>query len=93
MNTRFARFINVPELMTIFGEVADIRTAEMLNLPIPKLKGDKARTIACPASSVCLRSSSKPCSRGRRQFAMGKSNQAKTICWQSRQTVARPRSI
>lgn len=51
MNTRFARFINVPELMTIFGEVADIRTAEMLNLPIPKLKGGKARIIACPASS------------------------------------------
>src|SRR5262249_32280133 len=50
MNTRFARFINVPELMTIFGEVADIRTAEMLNLPVPKLKGGKARIIACPAS-------------------------------------------
>lgn len=52
MNTRFARFINVPELMTIFGEVADIRTAEMLNLPVPRLKGGKARIIACPASSA-----------------------------------------
>ncbi len=52
MNTRFARFINVPELMTIFGEVADIRTAEMLNLPVPKLKGGKARIIACPASAA-----------------------------------------
>jgi hypothetical protein len=50
MHTRFARFINVPELMTIFGEVADIRTAEMLNLPVPKLRGGKPRIVACPAS-------------------------------------------
>lgn len=50
MHTRFARFINVPELMAIFGEVADIRTAQMLNLPVPKLRGGKPRTIACPAS-------------------------------------------
>ncbi|MBI5720668.1 MAG: DEAD/DEAH box helicase [Burkholderiales bacterium] len=50
MHTRFARFINVPELMTVFGEVADIRTAEMLNLPVPKLRGGKPRTVACPAS-------------------------------------------
>jgi hypothetical protein len=50
MHTRFARFINVPELMAVFGEVADIRTAEMLKLPIPKLRGDKPRIVACPAS-------------------------------------------
>ncbi len=52
MHTRFARFINVPELMAVFGEVADIRTAEMLNLPVPKLRGGKARTVACPASTA-----------------------------------------
>ena len=52
MHTRFARFINVPELMTVFGEVADIRTAEMLKLPIPKLRGDKPRIVACPASQA-----------------------------------------
>ena len=50
MHTRFARFINVPELMAVFGEVADIRTAEMLKLPVPKLRGGKPRTVACPAS-------------------------------------------
>ena len=49
MHTRFARFINVPELMAVFGEVADIRTAEMLDLPVPKLRGGKPRTVACPA--------------------------------------------
>lgn len=34
--TRFAKFYNLPELMTIFKEVADIQTADMLNLPVPK---------------------------------------------------------
>lgn len=52
MHTRFARFINVPELMAIFGEIADIRTAEMLGLPVPKLRGGKPRTVACPASTA-----------------------------------------
>ncbi|MEQ7989529.1 DEAD/DEAH box helicase family protein [Xanthomonas hortorum] len=52
MHTRFARFINVPELMSIFGEVADIRTAEMLDLPVPKLRGGKARILACPPSAA-----------------------------------------
>ena len=33
--TRFAKFYNLPELMTMFKEVADIQTADMLNLPIP----------------------------------------------------------
>jgi len=37
MHTRFARFINLPELMSMFGEVADIRTAEMLKLPVPRV--------------------------------------------------------
>jgi len=50
MHTRFARFINVPDLMAVFGEVADIRTAEMLDLPVPALRGGKPRTVACPAS-------------------------------------------
>lgn len=35
MKTRFARFFNLPELIAIFKEVADIKTADMLNLPTP----------------------------------------------------------
>ena len=34
--TRFAKFYNLPELMAAFKEVADIRTADMLKLPVPK---------------------------------------------------------
>ncbi len=34
--TRFSRFYNLPELMSMFKEIADIQTADMLNLPVPK---------------------------------------------------------
>lgn len=34
--TRFAKFYNLPELMSMFKEIADIQTAETLNLPVPK---------------------------------------------------------
>ncbi|HAE44453.1 MAG TPA: adenine methyltransferase [Lachnospiraceae bacterium] len=34
--TRFARFFNIPELMSLFKEVADIQTSDMLNLPVPE---------------------------------------------------------
>ena len=34
--TRFARFYNLPELMAMFKEIADIKTADMLDLPVPK---------------------------------------------------------
>ena len=36
MKTRFAKFYNLPELMVMFREVADIQTADMLNLPVPE---------------------------------------------------------
>ena len=36
MKTRFAKFYNLPELMMMFREVADIQTADMLNLPVPE---------------------------------------------------------
>lgn len=38
VHTRFAKFVNVPELMTVFREVADIKTADMLDLPVPVAK-------------------------------------------------------
>ena len=34
--TRFAKFYNLPELMAMFKEIADIQTADMLNLPVPQ---------------------------------------------------------
>jgi len=50
LNTRFARFINVPELMQIFRQSADVQTAAMLNLPRPKLEGEKPTIRNAPAT-------------------------------------------
>jgi len=36
--TRFAKFFNLPELMSMFKEVADIKTADQLHLPVPEAK-------------------------------------------------------
>lgn len=47
---RFARFVNVPELMQLFRQTADIQTAEMLKLPIPKLETGRAITVRAPCS-------------------------------------------
>lgn len=49
---RFARFYNLPELMTMFRNVADIQTANMLKLPVPALKGGKIQNIETPASTI-----------------------------------------
>lgn len=48
--SRFAKFTNLPELMTIFKNMADIQTADMLKLPVPKLKEDKHQLITSEAS-------------------------------------------
>ncbi|MCD8356975.1 MAG: SNF2-related protein [Clostridia bacterium] len=42
--TRFAKFYNLPELMQMFREVADIQTADMLNLPVPKVNYRNIKT-------------------------------------------------
>ena len=47
--TRFANFYNLPELMAIFKEVADIQTADMLNLPVPKANYE---TVVCKPSEM-----------------------------------------
>ena len=42
--TRFAKFYNLPELMQMFKEVADIQTADMLKLPVPKVNYHNIKT-------------------------------------------------
>lgn len=42
--TRFAKFFNLPELMLMFREVADIQTADMLKLPVPKVNYHNIKT-------------------------------------------------
>ncbi len=50
LHTRFARFVNVPELMQMFRQMADVQTADMLKLPVPALDGGKARIVRAPAT-------------------------------------------
>ena len=50
--TRFARFFNLPELMAMFKECADIQTADMLKLPVPALAGGKPTNIQLKPSEI-----------------------------------------
>ncbi len=48
--SRFARFTNLPELQQMFRAFADVQTADMLDLPRPRLEGGKPFVVACPMS-------------------------------------------
>src|ERR1019366_1907140 len=48
--SRFAKFVNLPELQQMFRAFADVQTADMLNLPRPRLQGGKPHVVACPMS-------------------------------------------
>jgi N12 class adenine-specific DNA methylase len=48
--SRFAKFVNLPELQMMFRAFADVQTAEMLNLPCPRLETGKPIIVACPMS-------------------------------------------
>ena len=50
MHTRFAKFVNLPELLSMFRSFADVQTADMLHLPRPATEGGKPHIIAAPAS-------------------------------------------
>lgn len=47
---RFARFVNVPELMQQFRQTADVQTSDMLKLPIPKLETGRPIIVSAPCS-------------------------------------------
>lgn len=44
--TRFARFYNLPELMAMFRETADIKTADQLHLPVPEVEYHTEKALA-----------------------------------------------
>ncbi len=52
LNTRFARFCNVADLMAIYRQVADIKTRSMIKLATPRIKGGKPQTISCNPSQA-----------------------------------------
>ncbi len=50
--TRFSRFFNLPELMSMFKECADIQTADMLKLPVPELETGKPINIQLQPTDI-----------------------------------------
>jgi N12 class adenine-specific DNA methylase len=48
--SRFARFVNLPELQRMFRAFADVQTAAMLDLPRLRLAGGKPAVVSCPMS-------------------------------------------
>lgn len=56
VKTRFSKFYNLPELMSMFKEVADIQTADMLNLPTPKAHYEVIKTLPSEEQKEILKS-------------------------------------
>lgn len=52
MKTRFARFNNLPELISMWKLAADVQTADMLKLEVPELEGGKPTVIMCPPTEL-----------------------------------------
>lgn len=52
MKTRFARFNNLPELISMWKLAADVQTADMLKLEVPDLEGGKPTVIMCPPTEL-----------------------------------------
>ena len=59
MHTRFAKFVNLPELLSMFRTFADVQTADMLNLPRPEIAGGKPHIIAAPPRPISRPSSAR----------------------------------
>ncbi|MFS5857941.1 DEAD/DEAH box helicase family protein [Streptococcus agalactiae] len=56
VKTRFSKFYNLPELMSMFKEVADIQTSDMLNLPVPKAHFEVIKTEPSDEQKEILKS-------------------------------------
>lgn len=52
MKTRFAKFNNLPELISMWKLAADVQTADMLKLEVPELEGGKPTVIMCPPTEL-----------------------------------------
>jgi N12 class adenine-specific DNA methylase len=52
MNNRFAQFVNLPELMRMFGSIADVKTREEIKLPVPAIAGGKPHVIVAKPSEA-----------------------------------------
>ena len=65
VKTRFSKFYNLPELMSMFKEVADIQTADMLNLPTPEVHYEVIKTFPSEEQKEILKSLSERADKAR----------------------------
>lgn len=50
--TRFSRFFNLPEFISMWKLATDVQTSDMLNLKVPELEGGKAAVVMCPPTEL-----------------------------------------
>jgi hypothetical protein len=86
--SRFAKFVNLPELQQMFRAFADVQTAEMLDLPRPKLGRRQADVVACPMSDEQQPPSSRSWSNATNASARRRSTRGRTTPWPSPPTAA-----
>jgi len=80
--TRFAKFHNLPELMAMFKEIADIKTADQLSLDVPEAEFVVTRVPASDAQKEMVTN----CPTGHAKFAKDLLNQKKITCLKSSMT-------
>jgi len=83
MKARFARFVNVPELLTMFGAVADVRTAEELALPRPALVGGGPETVVVERTEALAGYMATLAERAERAALAPVPAGGPTTCWSS----------
>jgi N12 class adenine-specific DNA methylase len=93
MHTRFAKFVNLPELLSMFRSFADVQTADMLHLPRPATQGGKPHITAAPASAELRAYVETLVTRAQKLRTSRRSIPRWTTCSRSPATAGRPRSI
>jgi superfamily II DNA and RNA helicase len=68
VKTRFSKFYNLPELMSLFKEVSDIQTADMLKLPVPEAHFDVIKTTPSEEQKQILQGLSERAERVRNKL-------------------------
>ena len=82
--TRFSKFFNLPELMNLFKEIADIKTADQLHLPTPEV--EYHNIVAQPTD--IQKEMVKPSPSGRPRYTAGALTPGRTICSKSLRMAA-----
>ena len=93
MHTRFAKFVNLPELLSMFRSFADVQTADMLHLPRPAIQGGKPHITAAPGSPELKAYVETLVSRAQKLRTFEELIPRSTTCSRSPATAERPRSI